>query len=41
VDPGADVECRVQTFEEGGVRGCFDGCCCRFLLLGGVDVWVE
>jgi hypothetical protein len=21
MDPGADVECRVQAFEEGGVRG--------------------
>ena len=24
MDPGTDVECRVQTFEEGGVvRGCW------------------
>ena len=24
MDPGADVECRVQAFEEGGVMGWLD-----------------
>jgi hypothetical protein len=39
VDPGADVECQVQAFEEGGVGG-RDVDCCRYLLLGGEDALI-
>jgi hypothetical protein len=33
MDPGADVECRVQAFEEGGVGGCFLGVVAVFFLV--------